>query len=117
VWLGDRFAGVAAIDVKFKFLVDELLLPPSAYDVDAWLVDGDGNQVVHSALRDKAGAIRHYETKPFPYPDVLAAAEEDELLPHLEHPVDGAPTMFAWSRLEAVDYLYVVSATMEDLLQ
>jgi hypothetical protein len=118
VYLGDTFAGVAAIDVNFKFLVEKLLLPAdAAADVDAWLVDEKGTAVVYSALKDKAAAIRVYEEKPFPHPEVLEAAGSDELLPNMELEVDGETVLFAWSRLEAVDYLYVVAAKMDALIE
>ncbi len=113
-----RRRGVAAIDMNFKHLVDELLLPADIpVDLEAWVVDDEGNAVVSSALKDRATRLRTYRPRPFPHAEVLDAAREDALLPSLELDVDGDTYLFAWSRLQAVDYLYVVAAKTSDLVR
>ena len=70
---------------------------------------------MYSALKDKAAAIRRYEEKPFPHDEVLEAADAHGS--SLELDVDDKKTLFAWSKLEAVDYLYVLAVTTDDLVR
>ena len=113
-----KFEGVAGVDVNFGHLVDDLLLPADVpVDVEAWLVDRNGMSAVHSTLEDRATTLKEYTPEPFPHPEILQAATGKELLPHMELEVDGQQVLFAWSKLQAVDYLYVVSAKTRALLR
>jgi hypothetical protein len=105
---------VAAVDLTFSFVIDHLLENALLVEAKAetLLVDQDGKVVVRSSEKAAAKDAEAYDPKPFEEPQVLAAAKGRQS-GHLELP-DGRLAL--WSRLRAVDWLYVVVGSADALL-
>lgn len=96
--------GVAALDLAFAWVVEELLHPAElGGGVEAFLIDGAGLVVVRSSQRDTAREVTRYTPEPFPWSGVL---------PELQ----ARPRGFAvsqgrevvWARLAAVPWTYAL---------
>ena len=101
------FLGVAAMDVGFGYLIEELLdAPELAGTAEAFLVDAEGLVVARSSHKATAKSAREFVPTPFEHADLLPTVKDDgggwvEL--------DGAaPMLMHWHALDAVDWTYVI---------
>jgi porphobilinogen deaminase len=110
------FMGVAAVDLTFGHVIDNLLEPRGLdVPVEAFLVDEKGQVVVRSSQKDIARTATDYVPEPFPYTDVLEAMAASSV-GHRERDDDGTTTLITWSRLEAMGWTYVIEGEAEALL-
>jgi len=109
--------GVAALDLTYKHVVDELLEPKDLpVEVTTWLVNDKGVVEIDSQLKDLARHVEEYEVEPFPYPEVFEEARSDTGAQYLETEVDGRDRLFAWSRVESLGMTYITATDSEALL-
>ena len=102
------FLGVAAVDFTFGWFIDNLLADEALPDSEALLVDGEGRVMVRSSQRDAARQAEAYDPPALPWPDAAEriAAERSGFW-------EDGDTVFAWARLQAVDWTYLVAASAE----
>jgi serine/threonine-protein kinase len=107
LWRPDGgFLGVAAIDTTFEYIAGQLLVPPGRAEIDdAFLVDEEGRAVVSRSAR--------LESRPFPYPEVLARARAERS--GLSELPGGKLAVFA--QLASLGWTYVVVADEARLLR
>ncbi len=112
------FQGVAAIDLTFSYVIDELLDTPKLADVgEAFLVDAENRVVVRSSQKDNARDAENYQQLPFEHSKVAAAFEEGTATGSLEFVSGDKKLLAAWSKLESIDWTYVVIGPADKMLE
>ena len=104
--------GVAALDLSFTYVIDNLLDVPDLPRAEAFLVDEKGRVNVRSSIKEEARKAQVFNPPALPYPDVLAAMEARPSSGVLQRQ-DGIT--FVWSRLDTVPWTYLVRGSAEEL--
>ena len=117
----EQFLGVAAIELTFDYLIEDLLETEHLAEVSAsYLLDSEGRVVVDS---DKKGGSfssaisgRTIRLQDFPVAEV-----RDEVQAmhsgHLETTIDGQPTLVLYHRMQSLGWYYVVMGPTADLFK
>ena len=112
-----RILGVAAVDIGFGHLVDELLEAPVLRDhSEAFLVDEQRRVVARSSQKELARTVTEFEPPPFPWPEALPDESLDRALGWAELEGENWPLLLHWRRLQAVDWTYVIVGPRDPLL-
>ncbi len=111
------FLGVAALDVGFRYLVDELLDSDElAAHSEAFLVDSKEFVVARSTQKEAARTMRQFTPVPFEYGDQLPAPKDGASGGWVEFDVGDRSLLLSWNRLNAVEWTYVVVGDRDTLL-
>ena len=113
---GGEFLGVAAIDVGFHYLIEELLdIEALESHAEAFLVGPDDFVIARSSQKDVARTAKVFTPVAFEHTDLLPANRRHEHGGWVElGPPDGRQLLH-WNRLDAVDWIYVVVGDKEAL--
>ena len=118
----DGIAGVAAIELTFDYIIDELMeIPELADTTETFLLDNTGRIVVRSSQLDASGSTASTRTLRMPtYPVdavVDAMTTQGRRSGYLETDVDGEETLVVWQRMHSLGWFYVLQGTSDDLLR
>jgi len=109
------FLGVAAVDITFGYIIDELLDPPNIdAPVEAWLVDELGQVQVRSSLKRAARTATDWHSEPFPYAAQVSALHAGGVTT-VAGP-DGSQQLLLWSPVEALGWTYVLTGSEDELI-
>jgi serine/threonine-protein kinase len=111
-----RLAGVTGIDIKFSYVVENLLEPEElAGSAETYLLDEEFRVVVGSSLKESGATMTDY--KPPPGIPAVAPAAAQRATGHLVFEDDrGVPQLAVWNRLQAVPWVYLAVTPAERFL-
>jgi serine/threonine protein kinase len=118
----DRLLGVSAIEVTFKYIIDELMLsedfPLGKYE--AFLLNDEGKVIIDSSKKDIeyksiGGRSRKLRIPEFQFKQVVDAVKQHRD-GHIEVEKDGVPYLITYNRMNSLGWYYVVMGKTEDLL-
>ncbi|MCO4746841.1 MAG: protein kinase [Proteobacteria bacterium] len=102
-----EIAGVAALDLSFNYVVEEMLAIDQYPEAEVFLVNREGFVVASSDMGATARTMASYKPEMMEYPEVLERIEQPS--GHLDVDSD----LFLWRRLQTVDWAYVVRVPAE----
>ena len=118
----DQLAGVAAIELTFEYVIDELMeIPELVGKSEAFLLDEAGRVVVRSSQRDSsasAATSRTLRMPAFQVDEVVdAITTQGRRSGYLETEVNNKDTLIVWQRMESLGWFYVVQGESSKLLR
>ncbi|TNE92152.1 MAG: hypothetical protein EP330_03085 [Deltaproteobacteria bacterium] len=103
--------GVAALDLTFGYVIEEMLDIEEYPGATALLVNREGNVVASSEMRGNTRKLDDYSPKPF---------DEASILPLLDRPaghLEVGSDLYLWRRLQTVDdWAYVVKIPVDEAI-
>jgi serine/threonine protein kinase len=119
----DEPLGVAAVELTFDYVIDELLqIPAISDDSEAFLLDEQGRIVVRSsqAGRQFRSSLsgRTIRLPTFEVTEVVdAVTRQGRTSGYVETEVDGQDVLVAWQRMHSLGWTYVVQGPSRELLR
>ncbi|MFT6143735.1 MAG: serine/threonine-protein kinase [Myxococcota bacterium] len=118
----DQLAGVAAIELTFDYVIDELMeIPELQGKAEAFLLDEAGRVVVRSSQRESSASAtttRTLRMPTFQVDEVVdAITTQGRRSGYLETEVDNEDTLIVWQRMQSLGWFYVVQGDSSKLLK
>jgi serine/threonine-protein kinase len=115
-----RMLGVAAVDLTFAHVIDELLEPPGGIPPggEVWLIDQEGLAIIRSSQKGTAHtAALGWVPPPFPHADLLRGMRSVGSTGYLEAQVDGRPHLAVWSPVPLLGWTYLLLGPRDILME